>query len=49
MTPSSRDSVYDFVVDLGNKSFQTIQVKTMCGNSITKVVDRSGEIVSANG
>ena len=49
LTPSSRDSVYDFVVDLGNKNFQTIQVKTMCGNSIAKVVDRSGEIVSANG
>ena len=49
LTPSSRDSVYDFVVDLGNKNFQTIQVKTMCGNSIARIVDRSGERVSYNG
>jgi hypothetical protein len=49
LAPSSRDSVYDFVVDLGNNIFQTIQVKTMCGNSIAKVIDRSGERVSANG
>ena len=47
-TPSSRDAVYDLVVDLGDR-FETVQVKTMCGNSITKVVDRSGERVSKNG
>tara|TARA_B100001248_G_scaffold230282_2_gene190109 strand:+ start:155 stop:604 length:450 start_codon:yes stop_codon:yes gene_type:complete len=49
LSPSSRDSVYDFVVDLGDNNFQTVQVKTMCGNSIAKVIDRSGERVSANG
>lgn len=49
LSPSSRDSIYDFVVDLGDKDFQTIQVKTMCGNSIAKVIDRSGERVSHNG
>ena len=49
LTPSSRDSVYDYVVDRGNGKFETIQVKTMSGNSICRIVDRSGEIVSANG
>jgi hypothetical protein len=48
LEPISRDAVYDLVVDI-NGSFQTIQVKTMNGNSITKVVDRSGEVVSQNG
>ncbi|HAW79637.1 MAG TPA: hypothetical protein DCX27_07945, partial [Balneola sp.] len=38
----------DLVVDLGDR-FAKVQVKTMCGNSITKVVDRSGERVSKNG
>ena len=47
--PSSRDAVYDMVVDMGEAGFQTIQVKTMSNNSITKVIDRSGERVSANG
>ena len=47
-TPSSRDSVYDMVVDVGGK-FETVQVKTMSGNSITRVIDRSGERVSVNG
>ena len=47
-TPSSRDAVYDLVVDRGTH-FETVQVKTMCGNSIAKVVDRSGERVSRNG
>jgi len=46
--PISRDCVYDLVVDMGG-SFQTVQVKTMCGNSITKIVDRSGERVSHSG
>jgi len=46
--PSSRDAVYDMVVDMGGK-FETVQVKTMSGNSITKIVDRSGERVSHNG
>jgi hypothetical protein len=48
LEPSSRDAVYDLVVDRG-RSFETIQVKTMSGNSITKIVDRSGEVVSKNG
>jgi hypothetical protein len=47
--PESRDSVYDLVVDRGNKVFETVQVKTMCGNSIAKIIDRSGERVSHNG
>ena len=47
--PSSRDAVYDLVVDMGEAGYQTIQVKTMLKNSITKVIDRSGERVSANG
>ena len=49
LTPSSRDTVYDYVVDTGKGKFVTIQCKTMSGNSITKIVDRSGEIVSKNG
>jgi len=48
LEPSSRDAVYDLVVDIGG-SFQTVQVKTVKNNSITKVVDRSGEVVSKNG
>ena len=48
LEPSSRDAVYDLVVDRGG-SFETIQVKTMNGNSIAKIVDRSGEVVSKNG
>ena len=48
LEPSSRDAVYDLVVDRGG-SFETIQVKTMNGNSIAKIVDRSGEEVSKNG
>jgi len=47
--PSSRDAVYDLVVDMGKAGFQTVQVKTMGGNSIAKVIDRSGERVSVNG
>ena len=46
--PSSRDCVYDLVVDMDG-DFQTIQVKTMTSNSITKRVDRSGEVVSKDG
>ena len=42
--PISRDAVYDLLVDLGDKIVK-VQVKTMCGNSISKVVDRSNEIV----
>lgn len=49
LEPSSRDSVYDLVVDRGNRVFETVQVKTMCGNSISRVIDRSGEVVSKTG
>ena len=42
------DAIYDLVVDVDG-DFQTVQVKTMSGNSIAKVVDRSGEVVSSNG
>jgi len=47
-TPSSRDAVYDMVVDRGGR-FETVQVKTMSGNSIARIIDRSGERVSHNG
>jgi hypothetical protein len=49
LQPVSRDSIYDLVVDHGNGTFATVQVKTMSGNSISKVVDRSGEVVSRTG
>ena len=49
LEPSSRDSIYDLVVDRGNGRFERVQVKTMSGNSISKVIDRSGERVSHNG
>ena len=48
LEPVSRDAIYDLVVDIDG-SFQTIQVKTMSGNSITRLVDRSGEVVAKNG
>ncbi len=48
LEPSSRDCVYDFVVDMGD-SFQTIQVKTLRSNKITKIVNRSHECVSRSG
>ena len=47
-TPSSRDAVYDMIVDMGDR-FAKVQVKTLSGNSITRIVDRSGERVSARG
>jgi hypothetical protein len=48
LEPSSRDAVYDLVVDRGGY-FETIQVKTMKGNSIAKFIDRSSSVVSKNG
>ena len=48
LEPSSRDCVYDLVIDMDG-SFQTMQCKTMSNNSITKIVDRSNEVVSVNG
>ena len=47
--PKSRDAVYDRVVDFGDGNFQTVQIKTMCGNSIAKVIDRSREATSVGG
>ena len=49
LQPVSRDAVYDLVVDMGEQGFQTVQVKTLCGNSISRIVDRSGEVVAKNG
>ena len=46
---SDRDADHDIVVDLGNQKFTTIQVKSMSGNSIAKVIDRSGSKVSNGG
>ncbi len=48
LEPSSRDCVYDLVVDMGG-TFETVQCKTMQNNSITKIVDRSNEVVCAGG
>jgi hypothetical protein len=47
--PQSRDSVYDLWVDLGDPTPARVQVKTMSGNSISRIIDRSGEVVSKNG
>ena len=49
LEPSSRDCVYDFAIDMGNGVFETIQCKKMQKNSITKIVDRSNEVVSKGG
>ena len=48
LEPISRDAVYDLVVDVDG-DFQTVQVKTMNGNSLARIVDRSGEVVSEHG
>ena len=48
LEPSSRDCVYDIVVDRGG-AFETIQCKTMQNNSIAKIVNRSNEVVSKGG
>lgn len=50
LDPSSRDTIYDFVVDRGKGVFEMVQVKTLSrGNNLKKIIDRSGERVSANG
>lgn len=49
LVPHSRDSPYDLVVDRGDGIFETVQVKTMQGNSISKIIDRSGSRVAING
>ena len=49
LTPSSRDAIYDFVVDMAEDGFVKVQVKTLQGNIINKIVDRSSASVSNNG
>ena len=49
LTPSSRDAIYDFVVDMAEDGFVKVQVKTLRGNTISKFVDRSSSTVSTNG
>lgn len=49
LTPSSRDAIYDFVVDMGEKGFAKVQVKTLRGNLIYKKIDRSSASVSHGG
>lgn len=49
LTPSSRDAIYDFVVDMAEDGFVKVQVKTLQKNTINKVVDRSSSKVSNNG
>lgn len=49
--PNNRDSVYDFVVDLGEEGgLVKVQVKTL-GNEkrLDKVMSRTGNVVSKNG
>ena len=51
---SKRDTDMDIFVWVGHDEngmckTETIQVKTMQGNSVHKIVDRGGEIVSKNG
>ena len=48
LEPSSRDCVYDIVVDREGV-FETVQCKTMQNNSIAKIVNRSNEVVSKGG
>jgi hypothetical protein len=48
--PSSRDSFYDCVVDLGNHNFVTVQVKKVSSSgSISRVVRRDNQKVTKNG
>ena len=54
-TPNSRDSVYDYIVDLGKAGLVKVQVKTMDHphnrqfGRISKRMSRSGQSVSVNG
>jgi len=49
LNPSSRDSPYDFVVDLGNR-FAKIQVKKVSSkNRIHKILERGNQRVTKNG
>ncbi len=53
--PAPRDCVFDFALckgldpETGKWCFETVQVKTLQGNKLTKIVDRSGDVVSRNG
>ena len=48
LTPSSRDTVYDFIVDRGDYE-EKIQVKTLSnGTCLDKAINRSHEVVSKN-
>ena len=49
LEPKSRDATYDLVIENGKHKFETVQVKTMQGNSICKEVDRSNEVVCKDG
>tara|TARA_S200002703_G_scaffold34481_1_gene29888 strand:- start:27388 stop:27900 length:513 start_codon:yes stop_codon:yes gene_type:complete len=49
LTPSSRDAIYDFVIDMAEDGFMKVQVKTLRGNTISKFIDRSSSTVSTNG
>ena len=49
----SRDSVYDLIIDMQGSAdeFKAVraQVKKLSGNTLAKLIDRSGEVVSKNG
>jgi len=52
LTPSSRDSEYDFVVDLGAGKFEKIQVKKLSGkrnNCLVRRLERGNQTVTENG
>ena len=48
-TPSSRDSEYDLLADLGNGVFEKIQVKKMRNHILPRGVWRKGDKVSKDG
>ena len=49
LTPSSRDSPYDYVVDMGSE-FVKVQVKKLCRNNrLTKRLARGNQKVTENG
>ena len=49
LEPSSRDAIYDCVIDRGDGIFETAQIKTLKGNSLAKRTNRKGETVSKQG
>jgi len=48
LVPSSRDSPYDFVVDIGGR-FERVQVKKMTNATIHRIVERGNQKVTKNG